>query len=61
MELLFDEMHPDKLAQALRDRAVDAATVAESGMAGRSEGDVFASAGPARLIRALNGAVTPGS
>lgn len=42
MKLLLDEMYGDKLAQALRDQGVDAATVAELGMAGRPDADVFA-------------------
>lgn len=42
MKLLLDEMYADKLAQALRDRGIDAVTVAEIGMAGRSDADVFA-------------------
>jgi uncharacterized protein DUF5615 len=37
VRLLLDEMYPDKLAQALRDQGIDAATMAELGMAGRSE------------------------
>jgi hypothetical protein len=41
MELLLDEMYADKLAQALRDQGIDAVTVAELGMAGRSDADVF--------------------
>ena len=45
MKLLLDEMYPDKLAQALRDQGVDAVTVAESGLADRSDADVFAVAG----------------
>ena len=44
MRLLLDEMYADKLAQALRDQGIDAATVAELGMAGRSDADVFAAA-----------------
>ncbi len=34
-------MYADKLAQALRDQGIDAATVAELGMAGWSDADVF--------------------
>ena len=44
MKVLLDEMYPGKLAQELRDRGIDAATVAELGMAGRSDADVFAAA-----------------
>lgn len=44
MRLLLDEMYADKLAQALRDQGIDAATVAEFGLAGRSDADVFAAA-----------------
>lgn len=42
MKVLLDEMYGDKLAQALRDQGIDAAAVAELGMAGRSDADVFA-------------------
>lgn len=44
MKLLLDEMYAVKLAQALRDQGIDAITVAELGMAGRSDADVFAAA-----------------
>jgi len=44
VKLLLDEMYPGKLAQELRDQRIDAATVAELGMAGRSDADVFAAA-----------------
>lgn len=44
MKLLLDEMYADKLAQALRDQGIDAATVGEPGMVGRSDDDVFAAA-----------------
>ena len=44
MRLLLDEMYADKLAQALRDQGIDAVTVAERGMAGRSDADVLAAA-----------------
>ncbi len=44
MKLLLDEMYGVKLAQALRDQGIDAITVAELGMAGRSDVDVFAAA-----------------
>jgi len=42
VKLLLDEMYAMKLAQALRDQGIDAVTVAELGLAGRSDGDVFA-------------------
>lgn len=42
MKLLLDEMYAMKLAQALRDQGIDAVTVAELELAGRSDGDVFA-------------------
>jgi len=44
VKLLLDEMYAVKLAQVLRDQGIDAATVAELGMAGRSDADVFAAA-----------------
>jgi Domain of unknown function (DUF5615) len=44
VKLLLDEMYPGKLAQVLRDQGIDAATVTELGMAGRSDADVFAAA-----------------
>jgi hypothetical protein len=44
VKLLLDEMFAVKLAQALRDQGIDAITVAELGMAGRSDADVFAAA-----------------
>ena len=44
MKLLLDEMHGVKLAQVLRDQGIEAATVTELGMAGRSDADVFAAA-----------------
>jgi hypothetical protein len=44
VKLLLDEVYPVKLAQLLRDQGVDAATVTELGMAGRSDADVFAAA-----------------
>jgi uncharacterized protein DUF5615 len=44
VRLLLDEMYGDKLAQALRDQGIDAATVAEFGMAGRPDADVLAAA-----------------
>jgi hypothetical protein len=44
VKLLLDEMYPGKLSQELRDQGIDAVTVAELGMAGRSDADVFAAA-----------------
>jgi predicted nuclease of predicted toxin-antitoxin system len=44
LKLLLDEMHPPALAEALRARAIDARTVAELGLAGRSDPDVLAAA-----------------
>ncbi|HEY2639627.1 MAG TPA: DUF5615 family PIN-like protein [Streptosporangiaceae bacterium] len=45
MKLLLDEIYADKVAQALRDQGIDAATVAELGLVGRSDADVFAATG----------------
>lgn len=42
MRVLLDEMYADKLAVALRDSGIDAATVSELGLTGRSDTDVFA-------------------
>ena len=44
MKLLLDEMYGVKLAQVLRDQGIEAATVAELAVAGRSDADVFAAA-----------------
>jgi hypothetical protein len=44
VKLLLDEMYTGKLAQELRDEGIDAVTVAELGMAGRSDTDVFGAA-----------------
>jgi hypothetical protein len=44
VRLLLDEMYGDKLAQALRDQGIDAATVAELGLTGRPDADVSAAA-----------------
>lgn len=41
MKLLLDEMYPPALAQALRAGAINATTIAELGMAGSSDPDVF--------------------
>jgi len=44
VKLLLDEMYGDKLAQAFRDTGIDAVTVAEFGLTGRSDAEVFAAA-----------------
>jgi Domain of unknown function (DUF5615) len=44
VKLLLDELYAVKLARALRGQGIDAVTVAEPGMAGRSDADVFAAA-----------------
>ncbi len=44
MKLLLDEMYSATLAEALRAVEVEASTVIELGLAGRSDPDVFASA-----------------
>jgi hypothetical protein len=44
VKLLLDEMYAEKLAQALRDQSIEATVLAELGMAGRSDADVFAAA-----------------
>ena len=44
MRLLLDEMYPASLAEALRTASIDAVTVAELGLAGRSDLDLFATA-----------------
>jgi predicted nuclease of predicted toxin-antitoxin system len=41
---LLDEMYPARLAVALRARGIEAATVAELGLAGAADPDVFAAA-----------------
>jgi predicted nuclease of predicted toxin-antitoxin system len=45
VKLLLDEMYSARHAEAFRDAGIDAATVAELGLAGRSDPDVFAAAG----------------
>lgn len=40
----MDEVYPPALAEALRDRGIDTATIAETGLAGRSDLDVFSAA-----------------
>jgi predicted nuclease of predicted toxin-antitoxin system len=44
VRLLLDEMYPARLAEALRAANVDAVTVGELALAGRSDLDVFAAA-----------------
>ncbi|MGH9300838.1 MAG: DUF5615 family PIN-like protein [Acidimicrobiales bacterium] len=44
MRLLLDEMYPRALAEALRAGGINACTVAELGLAGRSDPDVQAAA-----------------
>jgi predicted nuclease of predicted toxin-antitoxin system len=44
VKLLLDEMYSAKHAEAFRDASIDAVTVADLGLAGRSDLDVFAAA-----------------
>jgi hypothetical protein len=44
LKLLLDEMYPASLAESLRDDDIDARTVRELGLAGRSDPDIFAAA-----------------
>jgi hypothetical protein len=44
LKLLLDEMYPAALSQALRALDIDASTVAERGLAGSSDPEVFAAA-----------------
>jgi hypothetical protein len=44
VKLLLDEIYANKLAQVLRDQAIDAATVTEVGLAGRSDADILSAA-----------------
>ena len=44
MKLLLDEMYPAGLAAAMRDKGIDATTVAELGLTGRSDPDVLTAA-----------------
>lgn len=44
MKLLVDEMYPPAAADALRAAGVEASPVAEAGLAGRSDPDVFEAA-----------------
>jgi hypothetical protein len=41
VKILLDGMYGEKLVQALRENGIDAATVAELGLTGRSDADVF--------------------
>lgn len=50
MRLALDEMYPPALAQELRAAALDALTVAELGLAGRPDPDVFAAAVEQRRV-----------
>lgn len=44
MRLLLDEMYPAALAEALRAAGIDARTVVELGLAGRSDPEILAAA-----------------
>ncbi len=44
MRLLLDEMYPAALAEAVRTVGIDASTVVELGLAGRSDPEIFAAA-----------------
>jgi len=44
LKLLLDEMYPPALAQALVEVGIEAVAVAEFGLSGRSDPDVFAAA-----------------
>jgi hypothetical protein len=44
VKLLLDEMYPSRLAAALGDQGIAAVTVAELGLTGRPDADVFAAA-----------------
>lgn len=44
MKLLLDEMYSPRTADALRDCGIDAVTVAELGLAGSADADVFTAA-----------------
>lgn len=50
MKLLLDEMYPPGLAEALRAVHIEATTVVELGMAGRSDIDVLAAAVEQELV-----------
>ena len=55
MKLLLDEMYPKALAVALREERIDAVTVAELGLAGSSDDEIFAvSVGNAYVILTEN-------
>ena len=44
MKVLLDEMYPARLAARLREVGIDATTLAEMGLAGCADADVFAAA-----------------
>jgi predicted nuclease of predicted toxin-antitoxin system len=44
LKLLLDEMYPPALADGLRATGIEATTVAERGLAGRSDADILATA-----------------
>lgn len=44
MKLLLDEMYPPALAETLRAAGMEVSTVAERGLAGRSDADILAAA-----------------
>jgi predicted nuclease of predicted toxin-antitoxin system len=44
LKLLLDEMYPPVLAEALRDGGIETLTVAEVGLAGRSDPDIMSAA-----------------
>jgi predicted nuclease of predicted toxin-antitoxin system len=44
LKLLLDEMYPPALAEALRASGIEACTLVEMGLAGRSDADVLAAA-----------------
>jgi hypothetical protein len=44
LKLLLDEMYPPTLAEWLRGEGLDAATVSELGLAGRSDAELFTAA-----------------
>jgi Domain of unknown function (DUF5615) len=44
VKVLLDEMYPAALAAALAEKGIDSVTVADSGLAGRSDDDIFRAA-----------------
>jgi hypothetical protein len=50
VKLLLDEMYAGNLTQVRRDQGIDAVAVAELGLAGRSDADVFAAAADAGYV-----------